>query len=167
MEIVISVAMTPQGLIGKDNQIPWHQPADLQRFKSLTMGHPIVMGRKTFESLPGILPGRQHIVLTRNKEYSAAACDVASSWGQVQACNKDASKVFVIGGAEIYRCALPLAQELHVTIVHAELEGEIYFPEWDQSDWKEVGREFRSKDEKNEFDMEFIQYLRNKNHAQS
>ena len=160
MEIAIIVAMTPQGLIGKGNQIPWHQPADLQHFKKLTMGYPIVMGRKTFESLSCLLPGRQHIVLTRNQEFSAIGCDVALSWEQVQSYSKDASKVFVIGGADIYKFTLPQAKELYVTMVYVELEGEIYFPEWDESDWKEVARKFRAKDNKNKFDMEFIQYRR-------
>ena len=160
MNIAITVAMTPQRLIGKDNRIPWHQPADLQRFKKLTMGHPLVMGRKTFESLPKILPGRQHIVLTRNENYIAADCDVVTSWERVKEITTDASFVFVIGGAGIYRYALPIAKNLYITIVHAELEGDTYFPEWDESNWQEVKREFREKDEKNKYDMEFILYTR-------
>lgn len=163
MQIAIIVAMTPQGLIGKDNQIPWHLPADLQRFKRITMGHPIAMGRKTFESLPGLLPGRQHIVLTRNQNYVARGCDVAASWDQVKGYTIDATKVFVIGGADIYKYALSHAQELHVTMVHADLEGEIYFPDWDKSKWQVGEREFRAKDNKNEFDTEYIQYLRKTN----
>jgi len=163
MEITITVAMTPQGLIGKNNQIPWHLPADLQRFKKITMGHPIVMGRKTFESLPGILPGRQHIVLTRNKEFVAEDCTVVSNWEQVSEATSEAAKVFVIGGADIYEYALPLAKYLFTTIVHTQLQGEIYFPKWDKSQWKEKGREFREKDDKNIFEIEFIQYQRNTN----
>ena len=160
MEVAIIVAMTPQGLIGKNNQIPWHLPADLQRFKKITIGHPIVMGRKTFESLPAILPGRQHIVLTRNKDYRATACDIVSNWNEVEDLVAEVTKVFVIGGADIYKYALPLAQQMYVTLVHASLEGETYFPKWNGSHWKEIKREFRAKDEKNKFDMEFIQYLR-------
>jgi len=163
MRIAIIVAMTPQGLIGKDNQIPWHLPADLQRFKKITMGYPMVMGRKTFESLPGLLPERQHIVLTRNKDYVASGCEVAASLDQVKGYTVDAPKVFVIGGADIYKYALPHAQELHVTMVHAELEGEIYFPDWDKFKWKEVERVFHAKDGKNKFDTEYIRYLRNTN----
>ncbi len=165
MEIAIIVAMTPQGLIGKNNQIPWHLPADLQRFKKITMGHPIVMGRKTFESLPRILPGRQHIVLTRNNDYRATGCNVISNWNEVKDLVAGFAKVFVIGGADIYKCTLPLAKQMYVTLVHADLEGETYFPEWDEKNWKEVEREIRAKDENNKFDMEFIQYLRITGHV--
>ena len=160
MEVAIIVAMTPQGLIGKNNQIPWHLPADLQRFKKITMEHPIVMGRKTFESLPGILPGRQHIVLTRKKDYRATGCDIVSNWNEVEDLDAAVTKVFVISGADIYKYALPLAQQMYVTLVNANLDGETYFPEWNKSQWKEIEREFRAKDEKNKFDMEFIQYIR-------
>jgi len=158
MEIAIIVAMTPQGLIGKDNQIPWHLPADLQRFKKITMGHPIIMGRKTFESLPGLLPGRQHIVLTRNSSFSADDCTVVTNWSQVEILLE--GKAFVIGGAAIYQYALPLAKELYTSIVHAELEGDTYFPEWDQNEWCEVERVFCEKDDKNKYDVENIRYIR-------
>ncbi len=161
MEVAIIVAMTPQGLIGKNNQLPWHLPADLQRFKKITIGHPIVMGRKTFESLPGVLPGRQHIVLTRDKNYQADECDVVTNWQQVKIAALDAAIVYVIGGADIYEYALPVAKYLNITIVHAELNGDTYFPDWDQSKWKELDREYRVKDEKNIFDIEFVQYVRN------
>ena len=159
MEIAIIVAMTPQGLIGIDNKIPWHLPTDLQRFKKITMGHPIIMGRKTFESLPGLLPGRQHFVLTRNPNYVAEGCAVITSWAQVEILID--GKAFVIGGADIYNYALPIAKHLYTTIVHAELEGDTYFPEWNKDEWQEVGREFRAKDDKNEFDVDNIQYVRN------
>ncbi len=158
MQIAIIVAMTPQGLIGKDNQIPWHLPADLQRFKKITMGHPIIMGRKTFESLPGLLPGRQHIVLTHNKKFTAEGCEIANNWGHV--ARLVLGKAFVIGGADIYKLALPLATHLYITIVHADLQGDTYFPKWNKHEWKELEREYRDKDEKNKFDMEFIQYIR-------
>lgn len=158
MEIAIIVAMTPQGLIGKDNQIPWHLPADLQRFKKITMGYPIIMGRKTFESLPGLLPGRQHIVLTRNLNYSAEGCIVVTNWSQIKMLVED--RAFVIGGADIYSYALPIAKYLYITIVHAELGGDTYFPDWNKEEWQEVECEFREKDEKNKFDMENIIYQR-------
>ena len=158
MKIAIIVAMTPQGLIGKNNKIPWHLPADLQRFKKLTMGHPIVMGRKTFESLPAVLPGRQHIVLTRNANFSAKGCDVVSNWGQVEILVEGI--IFAIGGADIFKHVLPIAKHLYITVAHAKLGGDIYFPKWDKNNWQEVEREFRSKDNKNKFDMEFIKYVR-------
>jgi len=150
--------MTPQGLIGKDNQIPWHLPADLQRFKQVTMGHPIIMGRKTFESLPGLLPGRQHIVLTQNHSYSAEGCAVVTNWSQVEILVEN--KAYVIGGAAIYQYALPLAKYLYTTIVHAELDGDTYFPSWNQEDWRELNREYCEKDDKNKFAVEYIEYER-------
>ncbi len=158
MEIAVIVAMTPQGLIGKDNQIPWHLPADLQRFKKITMGNPIIMGRKTFESLPGLLPGRQHIVLTRNPNYSAESCDVVTNWSQIEKLVDD--KAFVIGGADIYKYALSIAKYLYITIVYADLEGDTYFPDWDKKEWREIERQFRKKDDKNNYDVENITYQR-------
>ncbi len=158
MEIAIIVAMTPQGLIGIDNQIPWYLPADLQRFKKITMGHPIIMGRKTFESLPGLLLGRQHFVLTRNPNYIAEGCTVITNWAQVEILID--GKAFVIGGADIYNYSLPIAKHLYTTIVHAELEGDTYFPGWNKEEWQEVEREFRAKDEKNKFDVDNILYKR-------
>lgn len=154
------VAMTRQGVIGKNNQIPWHLPADLQRFKKITMGYPIVMGRKTFESLPGILPGRRHIVLTRNKDYLARGCEIVTGWEEVETLTAESEKIFVIGGADIHEFALPRAQQLYLTLVHAELKGDTYFPEWNKSHWKEVYRKFRPKDGNNQYDMEYIQYQR-------
>jgi dihydrofolate reductase len=158
MEVSIIVAMTPQGLIGIDNKIPWHLPADLQRFKKITMGHPIIMGRKTFESLPGVLPGRQHFVLTRNPNYHAEGCTVVTNWAQLEILID--GKAFVIGGADIYKYALPITKCLYATIVHAELEGDTYFPEWDQEQWREVEREFRAKDANNKFDVDNVLYER-------
>jgi len=158
MEIAIIVAMTPQGLIGKDNQIPWHLPADLQRFKKITMGHPIIMGRKTFESLPGLLPGRQHIVLTRNPSYVADNCLIVTNWAQIEILVE--GKAFVIGGADMYNYALPIAKQLYTTIVHAELEGDTHFPDWNKNEWQEIEREFRAGDDKNKFDVDNVLYRR-------
>ncbi len=160
MELTIIVAMTRNRVIGKGNRIPWHQPADLMRFKKITMGCPIVMGRKTFESLPGLLPGRRHVVLTRNRNYLAQNCDVVTGWKEMEVLLADSKKVFVIGGADIHLLALPHAERLYLTLLHAELEGDTFFPNWNQSDWSEEGREFLPRDENNKYDMEFIQYRR-------
>ena len=160
MELIIIVAMARNRVIGKGNKIPWHQPADLKRFKKLTMGHPIVMGRKTFESLPGLLPGRRHVVLTRNKSYFAQNCDVVASWHEMEVLLAGSRKVCAIGGADIHLLALPHAEKLYLTLVHAELEGDTFFPDWNRSDWREEGREFLPRDENNKYDMEFIQYQR-------
>ena len=159
-EIIVIAAMTHQGVIGKNNAMPWHLPADLQRFKKITMGYPMVMGRKTFESLPGVLPGRRHVVLTRNRDYLAKGCDVVASWQEAEALLAESKKIFVIGGAEVHALALPFAQRLCLTFVHAELEGDTYFPQWDKSHWQEAHRESRPKDEKNCYDLEYVEYLR-------
>lgn len=159
-KIIVIAAMTPQGVIGKNNSMPWHLPADLQRFKQVTMGHPMVMGRKTFESLPGVLPGRQHVVLTRNRKYPAKGCDVVTGWAEAEALLAGADKIFVIGGAQVHALVLPFAQQLRLTFVHADLEGDTYFPPWDKSLWQEVHREFRPKDEKNCYDLEYVKYRR-------
>lgn len=159
-EIIVIAAMTHQGVIGKNNSMPWHLPADLQRFKQVTMGHPMVMGRKTFESLPGVLPGRRHVVLSRNRKYPAKGCDVVTGWAEAEALLAGADKIFVIGGAEVHALVLPFAQQLCLTFVHADLEGDTYFPSWDEDDWQEVHREFRHKDEKNCYDLEYVQYRR-------
>ncbi len=158
--MILIVAMTRRGVIGKNNQIPWHLPADLQRFKKITMGYPIVMGRKTFESLPGILPGRRHIVLTRNKKFHAKDCEIVSGWNEMEALLAGSEKVFVIGGTDIHKLALPHAQYLFLTLVHADLDGDTYFPDWNTDHWKEVYRKFYPKDKSNRYDMEFVQYRR-------
>lgn len=158
MEIAIIVAMTPQRLIGIDNTIPWRLPADLQRFKKITMSYPIIMGRKTFESLPSLLPGRQHFVLTRNPNYVAEGCTVITNWAQLEILID--GRAFVIGGADIYSYALLVAKHLYTTIVHAELEGDTYFPKWNKEEWQEVEREFRAKDDNNEYDVDNVQYVR-------
>ncbi|MGI9568491.1 MAG: dihydrofolate reductase [Desulfobulbia bacterium] len=158
MEIAIIVAMTPQGLIGKNNKIPWHLPADLQRFKKITMGHSIIMGRKTFESLPGLLPGRQHIVLTRNPSYKADGCIIVTNWAQIEILIE--GKAFVIGGADIYNYALPIAKQLYTTIVYTELVGDTYFPDWNRGEWQEIEREFHAGDDENKFDVDNILYRR-------
>lgn len=159
-EIIVIAAMTHQGVIGKNNTMPWHLPADLQRFKKITMGYPMVMGRKTFESLPGVLPGRRHVVLTRNRDYLAKGCDVVTCWEEAEALLAGSGKIFVIGGAEVHALVLPFAQQLYLTFVHADLEGDTYFPQWDEGHWQEVHREFRPKDEKNRYDLEYVEYLR-------
>ena len=142
--------MAQNRAIGKENKLPWHIPEELQIFKKKTMGYPMIMGRKTFESLPGILPGRRHIVLTRNPDFARKGAETANSWQQAfELCEKEgaAQKVFIIGGAEIFAEALNLADELHLTLLHREAEGDAFFPEFDNS-FKEVKREdFTGKSE--------------------
>ena len=126
-EIFLVAAVAANGVIGAEGAMPWHIPADLRRFKSLTMGSPMVMGRKTFDSLPGLLPGRRHIVLTRDKAWRAEGAEVAHSLGDALAM-ANAPHIAVIGGAEIYALALPLAVRIELTEVRAEIPGDTHMP---------------------------------------
>ena len=140
----ILAAVARNGVIGRDNALPWHLPGDLKRFKALTLGHPVVMGRKTFESILAAngkpLPGRENIVVTRARDYAAAGCRVVHSLEAALAC-ADGAEAFVIGGAEIYVLALPLAERLYLTEIDADFEGDARFPRYDRGDWVEVARE--------------------------
>ena len=138
------VAVSRNGVIGREGALPWHISSDLKRFKEITMGKPVVMGRKTWESLPKRpLPGRRNIVLTRTPGYRAEGAEVAVSAAQAQALCRDAEEVAVIGGGEIYRLFWPLAQRLYVTEVDAVVDGgDTHFPPVEARDWREVSREF-------------------------
>jgi dihydrofolate reductase len=129
------------GVIGRDNRLPWRLPEDLKRFRALTMGHHIVMGRRTWESIGRPLPGRTMVIVTRNPDYAAAGCRVAHSLAEAVALAGDDPEVFVIGGAELYREALLGAQRLYLTEIRADFEGDAWFPEFDREAWVEVSRE--------------------------
>lgn len=144
-EVFLVVAVAKNGVIGADGTMPWHIPADLRRFKALTMGQPMVMGRKTFESLPGVLPGRRHIVLTRDPHWAEDGAEVARSVEQALAM-ANAAHVAVVGGAEIYRQFLPLADRIEWTEIHAEPAGDTRFPEFDRGAWRETFREAHPAD---------------------
>ena len=134
------VARADNGVIGRDGGLPWHLPADLRHFKSVTMGTPMVMGRRTFDSLPGLLPGRRHIVLTRDPAWHGEGAEVVGSVGQ--ALERAAEpRVSVIGGAEIFGLFLPLADEVALTEVHVAAEGDTRLPPFDPGDWREVARQ--------------------------
>ena len=136
-EIVFVVARARNGVIGRDGGLPWHLPADLKRFKALTMGAPIVMGRKTFQSLPGLLPGRRHIVLTRG-DWQAEGAEVAHSVEDALAL-ADGQRVSIVGGAEIFRLFEPLADRIELTEVHGAPEGDTVLPAFEG--WRETARE--------------------------
>lgn len=138
-EVFLIVAVAANGVIGREGALPWHLPADLRRFKALTMGKPMIMGRKTFESLPGLLPGRRHIVLTRDLDWTEEGAEVARSPEEAIAL-ANAPHIAVIGGAEIYRAFLPHADRIEWTEVQAEPEGETRFPPFDRSQWTETAR---------------------------
>ncbi len=149
-------AMAENRVIGRDNKLPWRLSADLKHFKELTLGKPILMGRKTWESLPGLLPNRPHFVLTRDASYQAAGCMVAHSIADLLAAVNEAQEVMVVGGARLYQQMLPQANRLYMTLVHAEVDGDAYFPELDFSQWQEVEREDYPADEKNDHAYSFI-----------
>ncbi len=152
--ILTAVAAIDEALlIGADGDLPWRLPADLRRFKRLTMGHPIVMGRRTWESLPGALPGRDNIVLSRDRDFVAPGAvvvlDVDAALEAAAAGDTDASEVFVIGGRAVYELLLPRLDRLHLTIVRHRFTGDTYFPAFDMSHWLVRSREEFAADEKN------------------
>ncbi len=143
MQVAIISALGQNRVIGINNQLPWRLPEDLKHFKALTMGCPMIMGRKTFESLPGLLPGRPHWVITRNAEFEAAGATPFASIAAAIEAAKSAGyeKVFVIGGGEIYQQSLALTDTLYLTEVALSPEGDAFFPEFDLAIWQEVSRE--------------------------
>lgn len=139
-EIILILARADNGIIGKDGNLPWHLPADLRHFKSLTQGKPMVMGRKTFDSLPGLLPGRRHIVLTRDADWEAEGAEVARSIAEALK-TANAPHIAIIGGAEIYRLFLPMADRIALTEVHINANGDTVMEAFDPAIWQESERE--------------------------
>lgn len=139
-EIVLVVAVADNGVIGQDGGMPWHISADFRRLKALTMGKPLVMGRKTFDSLPGILPGRRHIVITRDPGWQVDGTERAGSLAEALT-TANAPHIIVFGGAQIFAEALPLADRIELTEVHAAPAGDTHFPDFDRSEWQETFRE--------------------------
>ncbi|MBC5994621.1 dihydrofolate reductase [Pontibacter cellulosilyticus] len=160
--VSIIVATAENNVIGKDNQLIWHLPADLKHFKQLTMGHPILMGRKTYESIGKPLPGRTSIIITRQKDYKAEGCIVAHSVKEAIAKAKEIDeKVCIIGGAEIYKQALPLTDCIELTKIHHTFDGDTFFPEIKEDEWTVTAEEKHEPDEKNKYSYTF-QTLRRK-----
>jgi dihydrofolate reductase len=152
------VAMAENRVIGNGNKMPWHLPADLKHFKAVTNGHPVLMGRKTFESIGKPLPNRTNMIITRDRQYSAQDClvinDIAAALSMAQ--ELDQNEVFVIGGAEIYKQLLPKVQRLYLTKIHHKFTGDAYFPELSFDDWHEVSHEDHQPDDKNPYAYSFI-----------
>lgn len=143
----VIAALARNRVIGRDNDLPWHLPEDLKRFRALTMGHHIVMGRKTYESLGRLLPGRTTVIVTRNHDYQVPGAVVVHSLEEAMtACGAD-PEVFLIGGAELYQQSLALAGRLYLTEIDAEFEGDAYFPAFSQDDWRETARESHTSGE--------------------
>lgn len=143
-------------VIGNDDSLPWHISADLKNFKKITMGKPIVMGRKTHESIGKPLPGRENIIITRDKTYQAEGCTVLNSIDEIFEHCKDVEEVMITGGSEIYKHTLDQATRLYLTEVHTEIEGDTFFPEFERNDWNEISREAHTADERNDFDYSFV-----------
>lgn len=156
MRVSLIAAMAENRVIGRNNQLPWRLSADLQRFKALTMGKPIIMGRKTWESIGRPLPGRTNIVVTRDASYQAEGCVVVHSVDQALKAAADSDEVMVIGGANLYQQLLERTDRLYLTQVKTKVEGDAWFPEFDMTQWHEIAREPHSNDEKNDFDFEFV-----------
>jgi dihydrofolate reductase len=161
MTISIIVAFSEGNIIGKNNKMPWKLSADLKRFRAITTGHTVVMGRRTFESIGKPLPNRKNIVLTSIPE-SIIDCITADSLPDAIAISGDETEIFIIGGESVYKQTFHLADKLYVTEVHANLAGDAKFPEIDYSEWVETFREDHKADEKNQYDYTFINYERKK-----
>jgi dihydrofolate reductase len=162
MHVSIIVAVAENGAIGKDNQLLWRLPDDLKRFKQLTLGHPMIMGRKTFDSIGKPLPGRTSIVVTRNTDYQQEGVTVAHSLGQALeiAQEMQVKEVFIIGGGELYEQAKPFADRIYLTKVHTEIPGDTFFTLPDLRGWIEKDRVLHETDEKHAFSFEFIDYVK-------
>jgi dihydrofolate reductase len=161
--IVIIAAVAENYALGKDNQLIWHLPDDFKRFKSLTTGHFIVMGRKTFESFPKPLPNRTHVVISRQKNYKPEGCIIVSSLKEaIESCPKNET-IYIIGGGEIYKQSIEIADKIEITRVHHEFDADTFFPEIDFKKWNLIFDEFHSKDDKHQFDFSYQTYI-NKKH---
>jgi dihydrofolate reductase len=154
--ISLIVAMAHNRVIGKDNGMPWHLPADLKHFKAVTLGKPVIMGRKTFESIGKALPKRRNLVVSRNPDYQAPGCEVIHSLEAALALVKDVPEVCIIGGAQLFEEALPQADRLYLTFIDLHVEGDTFFPDWNTIHWKEIAREFLPIGVENNCILEFL-----------
>lgn len=154
--INLVAAMANNRVIGRDNQMPWHLPADLQHFKSVTMNHPILMGRKTFESIGRPLPGRRNLVISRNPDLQLVGAEVFDSLDAAMTACSDADQLMIIGGANLYAQTLPLADRLYLTFIDLDTNGDAHFPEWQDEDWQEVNTESHQPDDKNPHHYQFV-----------
>lgn len=166
VEVALMAARARNQCIGRDNRLPWHLPGDLQYFKRVTRGKPVIMGRRTWESLNRALPGRTNIVITRRPDYSAEGAEVVHSLdealklGERIAARDQAGEAVVIGGADIFREALSRAHRIYMTEVHADVDGDTFFPPMDHAHWREEEREDHAAEPPNEYDYSFVVYER-------
>jgi dihydrofolate reductase len=153
--VSLIVAMTPEGVIGRDNDLPWRLPDDLKRFKALTMGRPVIMGRRTWDSIGRPLPGRTSIVLSRSATFAPQGAIVVPDLERALDAAGAVDEAFVIGGAQVYALALPIARRLYLTLVHGDVAGDARFPTIDPQHWREIERSERPADERHAFAMTF------------
>lgn len=156
MQVSIIVARARNGVIGRQGALPWHLPADLRHFRETTMGKPVIMGRRTWESIGRALPGRRNIVVTRQQAYRPAGAEAVSSWDAAMALAGNVPEVMVIGGAALYREALPYARRIYLTDVHAAVEGDTSFPDLDAGEWREVERRAMPPDDRHGWACDFV-----------
>jgi len=162
MTVSLIVAVSSNGVIGRDGGLPWHLPADLKHFKRTTMGHHLIVGRRTWEEVGKPLPGRTMVVVTRSQRFAPEGAKVVRSVEQALEIAAEDDEPFIGGGSQIYRIALArdLVHRIYLTRIHAEVEGDTFFPEFDLDDWELVSEEHHEADEKNEFDFSFLVYER-------
>lgn len=165
MKIAMIAAMAADRVIGKDNKMPWHMPADLQHFKAVTLGKPVVMGRKTFESIGKPLPGRRNLVLSRTKPQDIAGVEWINSVDEALALLAGAPEIMIIGGAELYRQCLPIADRLYLTLIDAQLDGDTHFPDYSANEWQTVSEQRSAADERNPYAYRFITLERRRDDA--
>jgi dihydrofolate reductase len=159
--ITIIAAAGSNNELGKDNDLVWHLPKDFKRFKKLTTGHHIIMGRKTFQSFPKPLPNRVHIVITRNTDYHPEGAIIVHSMTEALELSKNDSQIFIIGGGEIYQLGMKIADKIELTRVNSSFEADTFFPEIPSEDWKLIYEEFHLKDEKHKFDFSYQTFVSN------
>lgn len=163
MKLTIVAAVARNGVIGRDNDMPWRLPEDLKHFRRVTLGAPVIMGRRTWDSLPARfrpLPGRRNVVVTRNRDWQADGADVAHTLDEALALVADAPKAFVMGGGELYALALPEADELVLTEIDADFEADTFFPDWPRQAFNEIAREAHAPTEPGELAFAFVTYRR-------
>lgn len=162
MSLAAIVVVAENGAIGKNGDLLCHLPADLKHFKNITMGHTIIMGRRTWESLPkGALPGRKNVVITRNPDFEAQGAEVYHSLEEAMAATSSDGDRFIIGGGMLYREAFPITDELHLTLLHASFpDADTFFPQFNAEEWQEVSREDHEADERNPYPYSFVELRR-------
>ena len=160
MILSLIAAMDNNRLIGQDNKLPWHLPADLAHFKNVTMKKPILMGRKTYDSIGRPLPGRKNIVLTRSNDFEIEGVTVYNSLDEAISASQDVDELMVIGGSSIYEMVLPKVQRMYLSYVDGKFEGDAWFPEFDENDWNIIDSKEQLPDEKNSYSCKFVTYER-------